>query len=123
MRLHIVHSEAPGLENRPWRVMTLRSTQKYELLLTAAFDIFDNILSCVGDTLRGVGRIFKLKDVMYDIDKHCMWTLEKDCFAVIDDDDDDDDGRIAFSVAWVRGLQGHVTNKSHAVVIVIVIVV
>ena len=23
-------------------------------------------------------------------------------------DDDDDDGRIAFSVAWVRGLQGHV---------------
>jgi len=26
-----------------------------------------------------------------------------------DDDDDDDDERICFNVAWVRGLQGHVT--------------
>jgi len=26
-----------------------------------------------------------------------------------DDDDDDDDERMCFNVAWVRGLQGHVT--------------
>ena len=30
---------------------------------------------------------------------------------MVDDDDDDDDERMCFNVAWVRGLQGHVTVK------------
>ena len=33
------------------------------------------------------------------------------------DDDDDDDERICFNVAWVRGLQGHVTvTVGHVIV-------